>query len=339
MRAVKVEPTWCLQWENEILQLGGTVSSLPAGAHGQSCGQVPALGSRASSKAGPHHAPAGKARIRSICRSPAGTGRREPGGSTAPGPHQASSGIYFAPPARSCRLPPARGRAVRIHAEGCVGGRAGEQAGGQQARRPTAAAPFPPLSLLTAPRASSAGNRAALQRPLPAVPRPAAPPALEASEGRWRSRPALRRPLAGAARHNNAPALKPRSARRRRQRRVPPCPALGGSGRGVGRIPAQHRAFGHPFISTVTSATPRPPGRRRDPPAGSWRAAVGALGVPSDPPAPAPSRNVCLQHVFAPRGRVLVQRLHLLFLPLPALLPTVAFEGTGAEQMSGTRRR
>lgn len=237
MRAVKVEPRWYLQWENEILQLGGTVSSLPAGAHGQSCGQVPALGSRASSKAGPHHAPAGKARSRSICRSPAGTGRREPGGSTTPGPHQASSGIYFAPPARSCRLPPARGRAVRIHAEGCVGGRAGEQAGGtgrgttgpaQHRGRPTAAAPFPPLSLLTAPRASIAGNSAALQRPLPAVPRPAAPPALEASEGRWRSRPALRRPLAGAARHNNAPALKPRSARRCRQGRVPPCPALGG---------------------------------------------------------------------------------------------------------------
>lgn len=98
----------------------------------------------------------------------------------------------------------------------------------QHRGRPTAAAPFPPLSLLTAPRASSAGNSAALQRPLPAVPRPAAPPALEASEGRWRSRPALRRPLAGAARHNNAPALKPRSARRCRQRRVPPCPALGG---------------------------------------------------------------------------------------------------------------
>lgn len=147
MRAVKVEPRWYLQWENEILQLGGTVSSLPAGAHGQSCGQVPALGSRASSKAGPHHAPAGKARSRSICRSPAGTGRREPGGSTAPGPHQASSGIYFAPPARSCRLPPARGRAVRIHAEGWVGGRAGEQAGGQQARRSTGAAPqLPPPS-------------------------------------------------------------------------------------------------------------------------------------------------------------------------------------------------
>lgn len=41
----------------------------------------------------------------------------------------------------------------------------------------------------------------------------------------------------------------------------------------------QARAFGHPFISTVTSATPRPPGRRRDPPAGSWRAAVSCQGL------------------------------------------------------------
>lgn len=91
---------------------GGTVRSLATGARGHGCEYVPALGSCASSKAGPvaHQGlepPAGKARSCSISLSPAGIGRREPGGSAASGPRQASIGIYFVPPARSCLLPPA----------------------------------------------------------------------------------------------------------------------------------------------------------------------------------------------------------------------------------------
>lgn len=91
---------------------------------------------------------------------------------------------------------------MRIRAEGCVGGRTGEQLGGtgpgQLQDRPTAAAPIAPRGATrqlcqeqhcsAAPSSGCAETRSA--------------PGSEASKGRRRFRPALRRPLAGAARHN-----------------------------------------------------------------------------------------------------------------------------------------